>query len=108
MAEPEFKSKSSTSDSFFHPADLFQRYIRQLFVVWLHLACALGILGTIGGLITFLIPGKVSWVYWGAKPIETLLDKLLFTAGQCFIAVVGTVGLILRHRRRNPKSPKPC
>jgi hypothetical protein len=62
----------------------------------------LGILGTIGGLITFLIPGKVSWVFWSEKPVETVVDKLLLTAGACFFAVVGTVGLIVRHRRRNP------
>jgi hypothetical protein len=105
MDEPDFERISSTSDSIFHPPALIQRYVRLLFVVWLHIACALGIIGTIVGLITFLIPGKVSWVLWSNRPVETVVDKLLFTGGACFFAVVGTVGLIVYYRRRNRQSP---
>jgi hypothetical protein len=106
MAGSDFKRLSSTSDSIFHSPGLLERYIRLSFVVWLHIACALGIIGTIVGLITFLIPGKVSWVVLSDRPVETILDKVLFTAGACFFAVVGTMGLIVRYRRRNPQSPK--
>ncbi len=64
-------------------------------------------MGTIVGIYTLFIPGTVSWVYLNeGKPVATMADKLLFTGINFIVAVIATVGLIVRYRRRNAETPK--